>query len=386
MVKTRSKHRYHKYVKTLGGALVKGYRMFRKGQAVKQYHDKLVKLRNRGRALRTSNRYKLNRQRYVGHETEKTAEQRNFKCVITKRKRLFKSLGTWTYYQQQFGSITNVEGQQAGALITCHWSADQFYANPGTAANIIQFANNIYDMNPFQAVTNVSTYAAAPAQPLDDSVHCKKVVGDLQIVNLSTLATQVVLYWFIAKVSYTDNAYTEWQNCLASEALGQSAAAQPITWVAAPGLGYPTQTTYGTTPMTSSSFRKEFKVLKKVDFMLAGGATEKIAYDIELNKTFPRRLMRELAGNGVHFKNGASVEVVAVIRPTPVMVQDGGADAGVTIGTAKIGYTLSSKYTFTSLGGSRLSVNRVLASYVDDTVGTEKIISAVDSTITNVAI
>lgn len=387
MAKTRSQHRYNKYVKTLGGALVKGYKIYRKGKAIKDFHEKLVKLRNRRRALRGPDRYKLNARRYVGHDSEKAATERSFTRMLHKPRKLFKTVGTWTYYQQQYGSLANVEGQQAGALVTAHWTSDQFVLNSGVGANVIQFATCIFDMNPYQAITNVTQYALAPAAPLDDQVHCKSVISDLQITNLSTLATQIVLYWFVNKVHTANNVFPEWQACLTSEALGQTAVAPPASFVAPAVLGYPDQSCYGTTPMSCHAFRKQFRVIKKVEFMLDGAATEKIKYRIGLNKSFSRRAMQEANGSSQHFYNGASVQLLMIMRPTPVMVTEGTAppvDVGVTIGNAKVGYTINSKYTFTTIPGIRTSVNRALQSFVHDAVGTEKIINVVDTVATNV--
>lgn len=360
----------------------KGYQY---GKALYGAYKKAKRVQGAAKRVRTRTKYG-NPARYVHADSEKSAEERSFTCVLHKPRKIYKPLGTWTYYQQQYGSLQNVEGEQVGQLITAHWSTDQFVLNSGTSANVIQFGTSIYAMNPYQAITNSTIYGAT-ASPLDDIVHCKSVVSDLQITNLSTLATQVVLYWFVNKIDTQTNVYPEWNNCMVSQGLSQGLVAQPTAFSGAgstPGLGYPDQSVYGTTPMASHAFRKQYRVLKKVEFMLDGAATEKIKYRIGLNKTVVRRIMDLLNGSSTHFARGISVQLMMIIRPTPVMVQENGTDVGVTIGTAKVGYTINSKYTFTTMPGPRTSVNRAMESFVHDTAGTalEKAVNVIDNVAT----
>lgn len=291
---------------------------------------------------------------------------------LSRPKKLYKPLGRWNYTQQNYNICISGRGQQGVSTLVGHLTMSQFLTSTGTQPSSTQFYTNIFALNPYQATTG--GVLGAVAAPTEDKVHVHKVFTEMQMANASSEPAQVVLYFMIATKDTAQAPDAEWNTCLTQYALGQASASNTAFGGTLPvtpeTVGYPTYATYGQTPMNNPSFRKQFKILRVKNYMMASGSVEKLTYCVNVNRTYDRVALARQNALGSLSMPGATVYVMIVVRGTPVAVQTaGGTTVAVTPGSAEIMTTISHTYTFSSLGGSRLPYNRVDPEFVSGVSG-----------------
>lgn len=330
----------------------------------------------RKRRSRYKRKLKLKAIRGPGDDGHLDFRKSHVNIWLSKRKKLYKPLGRWTYTQQNTKICTSGRGQQGVATVVGHLTIPQFLSNVArpTLPTGVQFTTNIFSLNPFQTNTGSSVLSSV-AQPTEDKVHCHKVYTDFQMANGSSEPAQVVLYWLLALKDAASDPDTEWNNTLTDYALGQSASTQAAydggTRVTTGGTtGYPTYATYGETPTMCPSFRKQYKILKVKNYLLSSGSVEKVTYCVNVNRTFDKAALRRQNNLSSVAFPGATVYLMMIVRGSPVAVQSsGGTTDTVTTGSCEILTTINHTYTFSSLGGSRLAYNRADADFVGSVAG-----------------
>lgn len=285
-----------------------------------------------------------------------------------KKQKLYKPLGRWRFIRQAEGTLVSGHGSQG--VITAYSMFDVAQCLTSSTENDDGnlWATNLFALNPYQTATS-ATFGAVTA-PQQDMVHCHGVFEELMMTNFESCPCQISLYWVLNKGTTLHDASDAWTDACTQEALGQSSSTQATfngtTTVRTQGvLGYPQPTTYGESPTFNSSFTKNYKILKHKTYDLAANATERIKIYTALNQTINRAVVQRAADTGSFGVAGLTIQMMAIVRGTPVLVTDSvGGHVRTTTSVCKVGWTLMSRYSLSSLGASRINYNRADQGFV----------------------
>nr|WAE43035.1 MAG: capsid protein [Cressdnaviricota sp.] len=289
-------------------------------------------------------------------------------CTIWLRRpqQLYKPLGRFRYIQQNYGNVQAGFGQQGVKTIAGHMTISQLITSSSAPVGYNQFNTAAFALNPYQTNTGSSVLSSVVAPP-EDRIHIHSTFVDLQLSNMSASAAHVELYWVTPKKGLGAEPDVEWNRvCSTYETLGQSAAGQASD---ASGVqtqatvGYPTYGLYGETPTAHKGWNQMYKVLRKMSIPLSSGATKKIIYKINHNKTFVKSVVTEQNVVSVIAQPFSTVYCMMIVRGVPVLDDNGGTQGNPTTSNAAIAWTTVSRYTFSTLGAARLDYNRAMPQF-----------------------
>lgn len=348
------------------------------------------------------------------------------KAIIVLHKKKHKGCPrTMTYHQQNSGYFSNQPGQQSIVCIAQDFTVDQMAKTVGSAVltgcKYDTYAQPLFNFNPYKLETmSVATQAAPAAAQLNNhtKMYIKSIKYEFQFSNVSTCAGDVILYCLTPKKVISQQGWTNSQNNSSSYANQISSVGSPIQgWLynynvyamkeyggAAQGtdisgsysagqFGTLSANTHGFSPFQFTEFRKMYKGLMKKEITLAPGAIQKYEVHVHVNKWLSEEslILAQYATSGVDVIPGLSLDWEIVIRGSPVVIDNNGSlslvsDQSATLGQCGICYTVNRKieYGFKAQEES-LDLHGVMPTfYVPTGTSTQKIISAVDTVITNV--
>lgn len=307
---------------------------------------------------------------------------------IRKPKRFEKSNGTWTYYHQYTGLFgTSTSGLQMVADGVCLCSIEQLLgakvANGVAQTSNQTWANNPFDMNPFQTNTGGNVFGSV-LSPVPDYVHISTVDWEVNLTNFSTVAVEIDFNILICKKTCDNSPTQAWGLALQNKALGQ-AIESPPTALAGTAIvyGYPyvannavnyaqskvsnANATYGLSPYSEKEFNQVWKKLGRRVYTLPGGATKKVIMKIGYHKTISKGYLTSIQTSTAlpSFIAGLSVVPLIIARAAPVLDT---ALSCVTHGIVDLGMTSNQKVNFMAPAAkaTRLEVNRVAPNFVSE--------------------
>jgi len=325
----------------------------------------------------------------AGMHSSITAEHHKF--GNSKKKKLYKSLGTWTYLQQNSGQVAQSAGFQAHADVIQVLDSQAFLGTIAAASDVTNsnIRNNLFDLNPYQNTTGGTVIGVVT--PVQDRVHVKTITFEIQLYNATTEELSVFLYFVRNKkvmgintggagaMPTPDNS---WADLLLKRNLGQPAAVQATEAgvVYTPGsAGSLSPVHYGTSPAAIAEWRSIWKLLRVRRIEMAAGAGHRLQVTLSVNKTFDRATLSEQYGNAIPTNNyftipGTTFSIMMIARGAPAKVETSGAasginDAIVTPAATEVLYTVTAKYHMTSLGAQRLSYDRIMPQFPSSLTG-----------------
>lgn len=305
------------------------------------------------------------------------------RIVVRRPKKLYKKKGTFSYYQQYASTLsTNSEGKQGVYFMGAWVTYDQFATTPASPDDRYQFKTNIYDLDPYNVWTNTAAYGTqASTINYANRVHWKHSIGSMQVANLSNVAAECTIFWVKNNVTTSSDPATCWLNEIASEGLAAPAAVQRPSLAGTATQGYPNANIYGTTPTYSTSFRKNFKILKKVTFSLGAGENKSLTIRLDINKTYDREFFAHQTVGGSTYMANHTVSAFIIVRPQLVHQTSGvGSASYVTTGISEIAWNFTFKHTFSVLDSHRYDAGLAYPDMITGGVNTsENIINVVDA-------
>lgn len=307
-----------------------------------------------------------------------------------------RGLGRWSYLYQNSGTMTASEGKQGYGDLCYHGTVGQLYS--GMATGLIPdpyfWKDAAFSQNPYQATTNTKIYTVTP-EPQADRIFMESCSASLQIMNPSTIACEICVYWCLAREQSPAGPSQWWTDVLLNTTLtGAGVANNPSSVTGAVTSGAPNPFIYGQKPEYERTFGKRWAIMKKRCIILQAGSSHDFKYTINYNKFLDRINFQGMAGQGDQVADGITLAVMMIVKPTLVVIREGGNvpgnDVGVSTGTVKIGWGYTHRYKFKALESSRVNVNRAGPNFVSEAgLGTsayEAQISVTDTSINPVII
>lgn len=222
---------------------------------------------------------------------------------------------------QSFASISgsganqSFSGRQICLDFARYGSHNQLVSNNATwTQDVLPIA--LKDMNYNQYTTGGVSFAAGK-QPAGDRFLWKSSVHDMEIKSGISAAQYITIYVLLAKKDTANAPIAQWQSGNAAQgAIASGGTTAPaMTFIANmtasnPGvLGYCDQTQIGNSPQQSRLFKEYFKILHTYKFVLEGGQTKRIIYDLLVNKLVKHEL---LINDSATYTQGHTVSFMAV--------------------------------------------------------------------------
>lgn len=307
-----------------------------------------------------------------------------------------KLFGKWTYYH----TYTHLDQNQAGidggfdgpVILSKPQLTTSIKANTTLFTNG-DFAQNPFDMNPYQAMTG-SGVLSSIIQPAPDYCHITDALATYTISNFSApAAVEVDCMWMLCKKNSNYSPGEMWSRALAAKALGQGVFFQPTTITAGaltgqvtgyPQIGNNAGTSFGgavpqtigtsyvprgLTPFAEREFNKYWKCVQRRKFILQPGDSKKMICKIHYHKTLSKAF---LSDSGVNYLKGMTIIPLVVYRPFPLK-DTKAADSVVTIPSCEIGTIFDCKFNFQACKSAeaRLEYNRYNDQYVANTTAAD---------------
>lgn len=349
MARRRRVGRKRKAVARLGRRLVKTAR--RSGY-------KVPRTLRRGARLFTAGRLLYKAYHGISDDNVGSSHRESLKSIkisLRKPKKLYKATGTYSFYSQFGGPVlTNPEGQQGVAWLGSWCTYDQIAVSNAAPNELYQFKDCAFDLNPYNVWTNTATYGAGSnALKVSDRVHWKHSIGDIQICNLSNVACDATVYFFLNKVTTANAIHANMSTIFNSEGLNAVTSVQRPSVAGTATLGFPLLNQYGISPVMSPQFRKSYKLLKKCTFGLGSGENKLLNVKFDINKTFDKQFFNVMQNTDSYIANH-TISAVLIWRPQ-VVHQTSGVGAGdyITTGQCELGVVEHFKHVFTSLSPNR---------------------------------
>lgn len=277
-----------------------------------------------------------------------------------------KTEGHFIYHQQNAMLFSCGSGSQSIGSLGLDLTSYQIGVQGASAnATSSDYYNNLFSMNPnIRATGDVIGQVAQGTVLNNTKLHVSKIKWDIQIVNGSSHATDVIVYAVIPKkggkgTHWTGAGYSATSagcltdlNSIISRYPGISTATQANDaggLQTNAGFGKTGQNIYGFSPFQIPAFGKEWKCVLKREINLAGGAIHKMEITGEIHKTFDQEFIYDQSTNGNYALPYKTIQFFAILRGSPVIVRENDGslptaeNAPVTTSTGLVGFTVSKK-------------------------------------------
>lgn len=265
-----------------------------------------------------------------------------------KKKHHFKFTEDWNTV------VSSTEGRQNSAILKTFGSRQQVQGIISPVSmdrnNPIATSRSYYEMNPYRANGGSVIFPPGVASvPMsNDKIYYKCVLGTLKIINLTTLATEVKVYWLKCKRDAYWGPNEIWDHALTDESMG-SAANIPAatTGVATATPGAPIRQNIGQNPFHLQTFKAHYKVLQKNVYYLQGGDEVDTNFRFEYNKILDKSVLEETPVNTVQPTEFlANYTVIPYVIFNGSLIGVGTPATEVTNGVAKLGFYVNQTHEF----------------------------------------
>lgn len=307
-----------------------------------------------------------------------SATKQHITIIVNPPRPLGKNLGKWSYYNMCSGYVKNTVGKQEAKDMFGVCTLAQLIGpnvTPTPTGNYWTLADNLFSLDPYQKTTGGSASWNTAQIPKSNKIFVKRVRGDIQIVNTSTLAVDFDLLFFKARCHQkTSEGFTQpswtWNNALDQYNLGQGSSAWPADKTSSAVGGTSTYYDYGRSPMSERMFNRKWKKIARRTFILDGGQAIKYLYTMEMNRVYDREYLNSVTDQGLDILAG-SIYVMLIERPTPAVTAIGsepGADRHPSIGSASAAWTSTQEYELFSVEGPQVTYDRTIPNMISFTV------------------
>lgn len=339
------------------------------------------KFRTRGGNSVTNTKMKTDLQ---GTSQHNDTSSKRFRVVLNKPWYKSKFGTAFRFTETWDGVFTTKEGKQDIAFLRVFGNRSQLQGGTPTTLRAdpqLSFVN-FYELNPYRANGGSTLFPAGSAATVaaNDMIFYRSVYGKVAMINLTNLATQVKIYWFLCKKDTAKSPDTIWIDGLNAMAMGLAAAPDVMsTTVAVNTPGLPSYDDLGQSPFNVKEFKQFYKPVHSETVILQGGDQRDVNFRFEINRLIKKQAILDRASA---FLAGLTVVPFAIIKGSLVAVGDtGGATEGseVTVGKTKVGFMCTNTHVFYPVPAENktpttVTYNGVVSSLVGHIVDEEMVI------------
>ncbi len=300
------------------------------------------------------------------------------------RRNRYKSDGEYVFRHWRQRVMISSQGSQLADYITPMLTRDQIFGLNLT--NDRSFREN-WDTSPFllnpfvNAIAPSTIYPGPVAVPFDEQkIGIKYIDHEVNVLGLTTEAQLVDIYWVMPRYDTPDAPTVVWNRAVSSKNLTQ-VPIDPATTIADQTAvsGQDNALRWGNIPTQYKDFRKHYKLLRKVSFVLKPGDQRNFKFRITNQRIIP---YNTLWTREDMYMAGITIVPMFVARSALVGVSPT-TESGVlevAHGVAKIGVASNNVYHFAAVKADLISTNRVFPGMVlGDTTDSMKIIDDEDN-------
>lgn len=337
----------------------------------KHIHDNYFKQHN------TKYKTRQRQQALVQISQHNDVSSQKFKLILRKRP-LRGSKDKIKYVENMEFIFNGAEGIQGVFAPRCFFSTQSFVGPTSNSRNTQnQMGVTWFQMNP-DAKSTGSSYVTA-GTTTDSRINILKAHHDMEFVNMENLATTVWVYFFVCSKNTSKTPLQIWSDAITNQSQGQSNLVPSIVTTSNVAVtGATSINVVGNFP-NDAMMKKYWRLLTCKKFVLQGGDTHKLEYEMYVNKQVLYSEINEAANaDGALYYRGLSVFPLIITKGSLAGISDPQGPTEVTYGKTKVGCVMSNKYTL-SVPKEPPSAPIVIGKY-DLVVGshTEKIINDVD--------
>lgn len=279
-----------------------------------------------------------------------------FKANVGKNHKV-KSLGRYVYNASYSFIASSVEGCQVVDTLNAFGTLQQLGgATSAVRASKTAWAVSPFELNPYSTFTG-SAYITS-GRAANDMFYLDNISGTLKVTNITTGHQDIEIYWCLSRRDQFNNPYDAWAMGMSDDALGHAVAQQQaVTTGPNAQVGAGTLQAIGSKPGYNKAFKKNWKVLKRMSFVLQAGDTRAISYVFKYNKLIRKTMLNNMQASTV-FLAGFSVVPMFIVKGPQVGVVDGAAGALVTemtYGATRVGFLNEYRVNFKAVPTNRIS-------------------------------
>lgn len=270
-------------------------------------------------------------------------------------------LGTYLYRNIVPMVLQGVAGKQAVDYPEIILTRNMIIGSVDPAfSNRFKLADDLYFLNPFNAIPGSTFYPTPPVNPNDtDYMFIKHIDVQTRFLSMETIPQKVTVYWCTPKFDNDATPMEAWERIINSKNLtqGPAAARSVVTTVNAIG-GAESLNTLSSSPWHHAEFRKQWSSIKKQQFVLQPGDQRNLKFKIIYNKAVNRGTFKNI--RMALFLKGYSVFPLIIVEGGLIGVGSDVASTAseVTTGPTKVGVLTDYQYVLGALPQSRFAVNR----------------------------
>lgn len=297
-------------------------------------------------------------------DTHSGLARQTIKIGNRKRAKLLKrqkTVGRWRYTQTNKQIISGASGAQTVTVLVTPLTSAKILTSTGNAYNTDQNDVALEQLNPYLASTG-SAYLAPTITPLNDRFIVINCNLEIEITNFSAVGTYVDVYLCVAKKMGVSSGPAQWTSGLNLQNQGQAAQVFPLAGLSVGAPGGVSVFMPGARPSESKVFGDfwQIKAVKALEF--TGNSTERLYFDIGVNKVIKMQDIRTYASQGTPMIRGLTYQVFIVQRGAIVVDTTNLATLGTefaTYGSTKLGVITLEKYSMCGVMGAtgRLDVS-----------------------------
>lgn len=294
-----------------------------------------------------------------------------------------KGMGTFHYAQNHVLKTTSAAGTQNAWVLACGATVSQCLTSSGGSYNPYQNNTALELMNPNLTNTG-SSFVPTVVTPLNDRFLLKNQVAEVEITNMTGVATYCELYLCVAKTANASDPVNQWAQGYTDDSFGVAANVFPAPGTSVSGATGKGGITFpGAVPGETSTFRSMWKVKYQHKFELAGAASYQHFINIDQNVMIKRDQLVAQSGS---WKNGVSWCLFVVQRGAVVLdITTVGAGNGIpTFGSTVLATIVTVKTKMQAVAGNAARLSTVfVADRVPANAATnmEEIINEVDGAV-----
>lgn len=294
-----------------------------------------------------------------------------------------KTLASYTYRDIVPWIVSSVEGKQAVDFPECIFTRPMIIGDTSTNfAERYRLPDDFYNLNPYVTSMQASTFYPGPIPAIvsSDYLYIKNVKCTTRFLSMETIPQKVTCYWLMPNYDTGVNPITQWTSIINSKNLTQGAAgARQVVGTTTAVGGAESINTLSSSPWIHPEFRKNWKCIKKQQFVLQPGDQRNLSFNIIYNKAINRNTFLNLRTAG-EFMKGFTVFPMIIAEGGLVGVGAAAATTAseVTTGSTKVGVLTDYMYHFGALPASRISTNRHVDHQIVDIDETTQYVKMID--------
>lgn len=270
------------------------------------------------------------------------------KAKLLKRQ---KTVGRWKYTQTDAYNLVGFPGGQTATSLVSPLTVAKLLTSTGAAYNADQNRVALEQLNPYLANTG-SAYLATVISPLTDRFIVIDYTLEVELTNFSGVGCYMDLYLCQAKKASNVNAIAQWSQGLLNNSGGQVVQTFPVAGSTASNVGSENIFMPGARPTEAKLFKDFWNVRAVKSLEFTGNSTERVHFDVGVNKVIKMQDVRAYGTSGMVFMPGVTWNLFAVARGALVVDNTVPLTQLITYGSTRVGCVVVEKYNMCGVMGN----------------------------------